>query len=181
MKKLICLLAAIMLIFAVSCSNDNPSPDATAPVINAPEVNTNYSELSPEEKMEKFYIFREIVNNAYYQGASDLVDEAEAEVEKTIKSGTEKGTVVKSNSDDTVKVIIVFDTVAKTGSSTTYYLGYVYENYTIWGIDANNYGEYTIKDNKSGYITKIKDVYKTSADDNSECYLNDEKVDSNYQ
>lgn len=178
MKKLICILAAVMLIFAVSCSNDNPSPDATAPVINAPNFNTNYSDKTYEEKMTIFFDFLQVTNTAYDKEYSALKEVVEAEKNKAIAAGQEKGTVTKSNADGTITVIATFDLVLDDGSTTGYINNYEYEKYTIWGV-YGNYIECTIQDNdkEPPAVTKFKYVFPTSQSE-PEYYLNDEKLES---
>ena len=190
MKKLICILAAVMLVFAVSCSNDNPSPDASAPVINAPDVNTDYLEMSPEQKSEEFDMLYQVVNDAYRQEAAGMLEKVKSEASAAVDSNKQSGTYSKTNSDGTIKVVFSFDFAEMIASEIIYYVGYEYKGYTIWGIDesfseestTNENKEFTLKDNnqETENITKIKKVsliYVESENIVTEYYLNNQRFE----
>lgn len=191
MKKLICIFAAVMLVFAVSCSNDNPSPDASAPVINAPEYNTDFSSMSPEEQMSEFNKLNQMVNDAGGHEAFDMLWELESEASEAADSYKQSGTYSKTNRDGTIKVVFSFDFAEMIVSEIIYYVGYEYGDYTIWGIDESISREYTTNENKeftlrdntkeTENITKIKTVsliyVEAPENDVTECYLNGAKLD----
>lgn len=172
MKKLICILAAVMMVFAVSCSNDNPSPDATAPVINAPAVNTDtdYENLSTSEKITTIVQpLLSLVGDAQIEGADSLIDEVIAEGEAEIMAGNKNGSVSKSNSAGTITVIATYEN-STPQNLNIYYLGYVYKGYTIWGSweDAE---DYTVRDNETGKVTRVRAEFPDEG--GTVYYLND--------
>ena len=75
-------------------------------------------------------------------------------------AGSTKGSVSKSNSDGTVKVVVYYDIPADVGDIGIYYIGYDIGNYTIWGSWEDN-EEYTFRDNtlEIGNITKVRVEY----------------------
>ena len=171
MKKLICILTAVMLIFAVSCSNDNPSP-----AVNAPEANTDYSGSSNAEKVEIINKLMSIVNDAYILEYPALETAIKEEFDKLITSESSQGTFTVSNDNGTIKIVVSYDAVLEESSSKTYIDGYEYENYTIWGIQEGSTTEYTFRDNtkETENITKIKII-------NGKYYLNGEEVEYSFQ
>ena len=106
MKKLICILAAIMLVFAVSCNSDNPSPDS-----NIPKPNTDYSHLSSEEQRKIINDFIMIVDIAYDKEYPALKAEILTEISNMVKDDQLKGKVTKSNTDNTVTVVSIYEAV----------------------------------------------------------------------
>lgn len=178
MKKAICLLAAITLVFAVSCGNDNPSPDvADVPVVNAPQTNTDYSGLSNAEKVEIIDGFVQIVNDAYSLEYPALEAKINEEFDKLSTSGSQQGTFTVSNDSGTIKIVISYDAVAEESSSTTYIEGYKSKDYTIWGIQENSLVEYTFRDDtkETDNITNLKIV------NGQKYYLNGEEVEYSFQ
>ena len=159
MKKLICILTAVMLVFAVSCSNDTPSVDSSTPVINAPEFNTDYSELNDSDKLNTIvYPLLDIVNNADTIGADPITEAVIEEAEANIMAGSQKGSVSKSNSNGTITVVATYDMSVQETSLGIYYIGYDYEDYTIWGFWEYD-REYTLRNNITGDITKVREEY----------------------
>lgn len=178
MKKAICLLAAIMLVFVVSCGNDNPSPDVPeVPVVNAPQTNTDYSGLSNAEKVEIINGLVQIVNDAYSLEYPALEAKINEEFDKLSTSGSQQGTFTVSNAGGTIKIVISYDAVSKESSSTTYIEGYQSKDYTIWGIQENSLVEYTFRDDtkETDNITNLKIV------NGQKYYLNGEEVEYSFQ
>ena len=178
MKKAICLLSAIMLVFAVSCGNDNPSPDVPeVPVVNAPQTNTDYSGLSNAEKVEIIDGLVQIVNDAYSLEYPALEAKINEEFDKLSTSGSQQGTFTVSNDSGTIKIVISYDAVAEESSSTTYIEGYKSKDYTIWGIQENSLVEYTFRDDtkETDNITNLKIV------NGQKYYLNGEEVEYSFQ
>ena len=179
MKKIICILTAVMLVFAVSCSNDTPSVDSHRPVINAPEFNTDYSQLTDYEKMDIIYSLLNIASQAQMEAADPLTDAAIAEAESDMMAGSTKGSVSKSNSDGTVKVVIYYDIPADVGDIGIYYIGYDIGNYTIWGSWEDD-EEYTFRDNtlEIENTTKVRVEYPDG--ERPVYYLNDVLIQDSF-
>ena len=163
MKKLICLLVAVMLIFAVSCNNDNPN------------------NLSDTKKSKIIDGFLEVMGKVYEQEISALETEINAEIfEAAVSEDKSNGTVTKSKDDGTI--MLVADYYFEEGSSepnasfTLRLNGYVHENYTIWGIDGD-YSEYIFIENTTRDITMLKIVETDSENEVYEYYLNGERVE----
>lgn len=162
MKKFLCLLAVIMLIFAVSCNSDNPSPDS-----NIPKPNTDYSDLPPEEQMKIINDFMDIVDIAYDKEYPALEAEILTEISNMVKEDQLKGKVTKSNADNTVTVVSIYEAeLTQNGgftmsSDVTIYINdYVSEPYTIWGVINSDYEEYTFRDKDE--ISNIRIVHPNS-------------------
>ena len=174
MKKLICILAAVMLVFAVSCSNDNPSPDASTPAVNTDNI---YAGMTNDQKMAIVTKFLNVLSAAYekeYSALSPVIDE---EITKAVASGSQKGTFTESNDAGTVwvKVDYVVQKDFISVNQTIYIEEYEFDGYTIWGAD-EEYSEYTFKENETDYVSKIKLVEVTDQNGVYKCYLNDEMV-----
>lgn len=178
MKKLICILVAVMLIFAVSCNSDNPSPDS-----NIPKPNTDYSDLSPEEQMKIINDFMDIVDIAYDKEYHALEAEILTEISNMVKEDQLKGKVTKSNADNTVTVVFIYEAELQqngnftmTPDVTIYINDYVSAPYTIWGVITSDYAEYTFRDDKDK-ISNIRIVYPNSqTGEKPGNYLNGQRV-----
>ena len=164
MKKLICLFAVIMLIFAVSCNSDNPSPDS-----NIPKPNTDCSHLSSEDQMKIINDFMYIVDIAYNKEYPALEAEILAEISNMVEDDQLKGKVTKSNTDNTVTVVFIYEVeLIQNGGFTmsydvTIYINdYVSEPYTIWGVINSDYREFTFRDNDKDKISNFRIVYPDS-------------------
>lgn len=163
MKNLFSLLVAVMLLFAVSCNNDNPN------------------NLSDAEKLKIIDGFLEVMSEVYEQEISALETEINAEIyEATASEDKSNGTVTKSNDDGTI--MLVADYYFEEGSSepnaslTLRLNGYVHEKYTVWGIDGE-YSEYIFIDNLTRDVTMLKIVELDSENEVYEYYLNGERVE----
>ena len=170
MKRILCFLVAILLIFAVSCNSDNPNPDS-----NIPEVNTDYSDWTEEKKLELVDDFQRIMFAIYSNEASDLEDAAMAEVDKAREEGKTEGRVIKSNEDKSLSVVVDYywEGNNKNVSIVLNFNEYEYGEYTIWGF-SDEYDEYIFKNNDSE-VTKLTVV--ELEEEGYEYYLNDQKVE----
>lgn len=173
MKKLIYLLTAVMLIFAVSCNNDNSNPG-----LNIPEVNTDYSDWTEERKSELVDDFQKVMVAIYVKEASYLASAAMAEIDEASADGKTEGTITKSNDDKSLTVVADYYWIGneKFVSIVLNFNEYEYEDYTIWGF-SDDYDEYTFKNNTTGDVSKLKVIEMDSENGDSEYYLNGEKVE----
>lgn len=162
MKNLINLLVAVMLIFAVSCNNDNPN------------------NLSDAEKSKIIDGFLEVMGEVYEQEISSLEKEIDAEIYKAFSEGKSNGSVTKSNDDGTIMLVADYyseEGISEPNASLTLRLnGYVHEKYTVWGIDGE-YSEYIFIDNLTRDVTMLKIVELDSENEVYEYYLNGERVE----
>ena len=162
MKKLIYLLTAVMLIFAVSCNNDNPNI------------------LSDAEKSKIIDGFLEVMGEVYEQEISALETEIDTEKYEAVSEGKSNGTVTKSNDDGTIMLVADYyseEGISEPNASLTLRLnGYVHEKYTVWGIDGE-YSEYIFIDNLTRDVTMLKIVELDSENEVYEYYLNGERVE----
>lgn len=128
--RLISLLVAVMLIFAVSCNNDNSNPG-----LNIPEVNTDYSHWTAEEQSELVDDFQKVMVAIYAKEASYLASAAMAEIDEASANGKTEGTITKSNDDKSLTVVADYYWIGneKFVSIVLNFKEYEYEDYTIWG------------------------------------------------
>lgn len=170
MKKFICILAAVILVFAVSCSNDNPSPDV--PVVNAPATNTDYSSLTMEQKVRIVDELQKLVLDAYAQEYPALEAAINEELEKLYTSGIQKETFIKENADGTIKILVSYDATSESMPASSVYIdGFAFKNYTIWGVSGDSGSEYTFREDtkETENISKLKIV-------SDKYYLNNEEI-----